>query len=236
MTIERQRGDWAVVEQSAAHWFDWAARLVTVVTFTVLATLNLAGIYQSSRLDSLQGLLYVTARFANFMFLILVAATALTRLSPIQKAKGIEPRISALLGTFLSLGITQLPKPELGPILSVASTVLIIIGAVSSFIVLRWLGKSFSIHAEARRLVTSGPYGIVRHPLYLCEGIALLGVTLQVISLPAVAIALLIAAIQFRRMVNEEAVLNSAFAEYGAYAARIPRVVPAFMSALRSRA
>ena len=140
-------------------------------------------------------MLAVAARMANFMFLILVAATALTRLSPIMKAKGIEPRVSALLGTFLCAALVLLPRAELGPALSIASTMLIMAGAVLSFVVLRWLGRSFSIQAEARRLVTTGPYRLVRHPLYLCEGIALLGVALQVISPLAIGITLMIALI-----------------------------------------
>ena len=111
---------------------------------------------------------------------------------------------------------------------------LIIVGSGSSFVVLRWLGKSFSILAEARRLVTSGPYKVVRHPLYLCEGIALLGVALQVISPLAVTITVIILLIQFRRMINEEAVLNSAFPEYRAYAARTPRVAPALLAGFYS--
>ncbi|MGY4506353.1 protein-S-isoprenylcysteine O-methyltransferase Ste14 [Bradyrhizobium sp. GM24.11] len=194
--------------------------------FTVLGILNLAGIYRMIPLDSMERLLGVAARFANFMFLILIAATALTRLSPILKAKGIEPRVSALLGTFLCTALAVLPKTELGPVMSTTSTLLILTGAASSFIVLRWLGKSFSILAEARQLVTSGPYKVVRHPLYLCEGIALIGVALQVISPLAIAAVLVIALIQFRRMINEEAVLNSAFPEYRAYAGRTPRIAP----------
>ena len=118
--------------------------------------------------------------------------------------------------------------------LSITSTLLIIAGAVSSFVVLRWLGKSFSILAEARRLVTSGPYRVVRHPLYLCEGIALLGIALQVISPLAVTITVIILLIQFRRMINEEAVLNSAFPEYRAYAARTPSVAPALLAGFYS--
>ena len=208
----------------AGRLLEWSARASIVAVFTALAVLNLAGIFSIAPIDSLERLLAVAARLANFMFLILVAATALTRLSPIMKAKGIEPRVSALLGTFLCAALALLPKTELGPVLSITSTMLIMIGAVLSFVVLRWLGKSFSILAEARRLVTTGPYKVVRHPLYLCEGIALLGVALQVISPLAMAITLIIALIQFRRMINEEAVLNSAFPEYRAYAARTPRV------------
>jgi protein-S-isoprenylcysteine O-methyltransferase Ste14 len=231
---ERPDGEQVIASPRAALVLEWGARAAIVATFTAFAALSLAGIYHMIPPDSPEELLAVAAHFANFMFLILVAATALTRLSPILKAKGIEPRVSALLGTFLSGGLALLPKAELGPVLSITSTLLIITGAVSSFIVLRWLGKSFSILAEARRLVTSGPYKVVRHPLYLCEGLALLGVALQVISPLAVAMTLIIGLIQFRRMINEEAVLNSAFPEYRAYAARTPRVAPALLAGFYS--
>ena len=206
-----------------------------VAVFTAMAVLSLASIYQLVPIDGPEKLLMVAARLANCMFLMLIAATALTRLSPVLKAKGIEPRISALLGTFLCMALVLLPKADLGPVLSIISTMLIVIGAVLSFIVLRWLGKSFSIHAEARRLVTTGPYGVVRHPLYLCEGAALLGAALQVISPFAIVIMITIALLQFRRMINEEAVLNAAFSDYGAYAARTPRVIPARLAALYLR-
>jgi len=101
--------------------------------------------------------------------------------------------------------------------------------------VLRWLGKSFSILAEARRLVTEGPYRVVRHPLYICEGIATVGVMLQVISPLAVLIIIVFATIQYRRMINEEKILTSAFPEYRAYAARTPLVIPARLAGLTRR-
>jgi len=101
--------------------------------------------------------------------------------------------------------------------------------------VLRWLGKSFSILAEARRLVTEGPYRVVRHPLYICEGIATVGVMLQVISPLAVLIIIVFAMIQYRRMINEEKILTSAFPEYRAYAARTPLVIPARLAGFYRR-
>ena len=207
-------------------WLDWASRATIVVVFSALAFINLAGIPRQLPLDSIHKVLTLAAIIANVMFLSLIASTALTRLAPIGKAKGLEPRISALLGTFLLTGLALLPKANLGPVLSSISTILILVGASLSFLVLRWLGKSFSIMAEARRLVVAGPYRIVRHPLYLCEGLAILGVMLQVISPWAVLAGFAIAMIQYRRMLNEEAILNSAFPEYRDYAARTPRIVP----------
>jgi protein-S-isoprenylcysteine O-methyltransferase Ste14 len=219
----------------AGYLLEWAARTTIVAVFTALAALNLAGIYQSAPIDGPEKLLTIAASLANCMFLMLIAATALTRLSPVLKAKGIEPRVSALLGTFLCMALVVLPKADLGPVLSIASTMLIMTGAVLSFIVLRWLGKSFSILAEARRLVTAGPYRIVRHPLYLCEGVALLGATLHVISPLAIVIIVTIALLQFRRMINEEAILTSAFPQYRAYAARTPLVIPARLAGFYRR-
>jgi protein-S-isoprenylcysteine O-methyltransferase Ste14 len=221
-------------ESAVNPWLDWAARAAIVMVFAALAFIGLSGIPQLLPLDSIHKLLMVAARIASVMFLTLIASTTLTRLAPILKSRGIEPRISALLGTFMSMGLALLPKADLGPILSVTSTVLIMTGATLSFVVLRWLGKSFSILAEARRLVTEGPYRVVRHPLYVCEGIAIAGVMLQVISPWAVSIAIAIAVVQYRRMVNEEAILNSAFPEYRAYAARTPRVAPAFFAGSHS--
>jgi len=219
--------DGAAAASDVIPWVDLAAKAAVVVTFTALAILGLAGIPLLLPLDSGHKLLMAAARLSNVMFLSLVAATALTRLAPVQKSRGIEPRLSALLGTFLAMSLSLLPEVELSPILSMISTALIIVGALLSFAVLRWLGKSFSIMAEARRLVTGGPYRIVRHPLYVCEGIALVGRVLQVLSPMGVAIGLIVAMIQYRRMINEEAVLSAAFPEYRAYAARTPRFIPA---------
>jgi protein-S-isoprenylcysteine O-methyltransferase Ste14 len=155
-----------------------------------------------------------------------VAATAITRLRPVRKAAGIEPRLSALLGTFLLTSLAVLPRAELPPIAVAISSALVIIGMSASFVVLRWLGKSFSIMAEARQLVTRGPYATVRHPLYICEEIAVLGMFIQVISPLAFVIAVVHAMIHFRRMLNEEKILKATFAEYESYAARTPRLIP----------
>ena len=76
--LERPRGEQVIASPRAALVLEWSARAAIVAIFTVLAILNLGGIYHMIPLDSLERLLAVAARFANFMFLILVAATALT--------------------------------------------------------------------------------------------------------------------------------------------------------------
>jgi protein-S-isoprenylcysteine O-methyltransferase Ste14 len=224
------RGDGKAVELAVNRWLDWTARAAVVVVFAALVVIGVAIMPRLLPLDSIHKLLMLAASIANVLFLSLVAATAITRLMPIQKSKGIEPRLSALLGTFLFTTVALLPKAELGPLWSVVSTTLILVGTSLSFAVLRWLGKSFSILAEARHLVTEGPYRMVRHPLYLCEGVALVGVTLQVLSPLAVVIAIAAVMVQCRRMINEEAILKKAFPEYRAYAAKTSFLIPTKLS------
>ena len=88
------------------------------------------------------------------------------------------------------------------------------------------LGRAFSVTAQARCLVVTGPYAIVRHPLYLCEEISVLSIALAHLSLVAVLIVVVQWIFQLRRMTNEEKVIDAAFPEYAAYAAKTPKIVP----------
>jgi protein-S-isoprenylcysteine O-methyltransferase Ste14 len=89
-----------------------------------------------------------------------------------------------------------------------------------------WLGRSFSIAPQARQLVVGGAYSIVRHPLYLCEEIAVLGAMLGRFSPMAVAIIAIHWAFQLRRIDYEEQILRETFPEYAQYAATVPRLIP----------
>jgi len=211
--------------------FDWAARLTLASIFTLLIFGNVSWIIQAvsdgEQHASDHLLLNIAARASSALFAALLAATTLTRLPPIRKSAGIEPRIAALLGTFLVTALAILPREEISLIALAISCSFVVVGMLSSFIVLSWLGKAFSIMAEARRLVTHGPYRHVRHPLYICEEIAVIGIFIQVMSPMALMIFVLHAVCQIRRMLNEERVLQAAFPEYESYARRTPRLIPA---------
>jgi len=220
---------------AGANWvgngsYDLLARATVVLVFTFLAMVSINGAFHAAVSWTDQPLdhkmLTIAARISNALFLALVAATAVTRLRPISKAPGIQPRVSALLGTFLATSLALLPPAQLPPIWLALSSALVIIGTLLSFAVLRWLGKSFSIMAEARRLITNGPYALVRHPLYVCEEIALVGILIQVISPVALIIAVTHGLLQFQRVLNEEKLLRATFPEYESYAVCTPRLIP----------
>jgi len=168
----------------------------------------------------------LAVQLVGLAFIFLLLGTTLLRFRPSRTAEGWEPRISALIGTFLALSLAVLPPADLGSAWRIAAILLVLLGTLLSIYVLAWLGRSFSIVPQSRRLVTKGPYAIVRHPLYVCEEIATIGIALVCISPLAVLILIVQWLFQLRRMTNEERVLRSSFAEYAAYAAQTPRVVP----------
>jgi protein-S-isoprenylcysteine O-methyltransferase Ste14 len=110
--------------------------------------------------------------------------------------------------------------------LDIVATVLTAGGTIASIIVLLWLGRSFSILPEARKLVTSGPYRHIRHPLYLVEEVGSLGVMLQFLQPWSLLLEIANFGLQLWRMQREEIVLTGAFPEYAAYAARTARLIP----------
>jgi protein-S-isoprenylcysteine O-methyltransferase Ste14 len=123
-------------------------------------------------------------------------------------------------------GMMLFPRHDLSLSGEIVSSILTIVGSIGAVVALSQLGRSFSIMAESRQLVTTGPYRFVRHPLYAAEQIATVGVFMQFAS---VYTALLLAAhiaFQLRRMQNEELVLTTRFPEYIAYSQATARLIP----------
>jgi protein-S-isoprenylcysteine O-methyltransferase Ste14 len=80
------------------------------------------------------------------------------------------------------------------------------------------LGAAFSVRAQAHELVTTGIYAKIRHPVYVFGGLAWLGSLLALLGWGALAIGLVIAAVEFARARREERVLTTTFGpEYEAY-------------------
>src|SRR5262252_9062597 len=168
----------------------------------------------------------IAMRLSTIAFLMLLMTTVVLRERPTGKAPGIEPRVSALLGTCLISGIVFFARRELSLAGEIVATLFVLTGNTLAVLVLARLGRSFSVMAEARRLVTSGAYRIVRHPLYLAEMTASFGVLLQFLSFWTALLFAAQIAIQLRRMTNEEGVLAEAFPEYAAYQQRVARLIP----------
>ncbi len=171
--------------------------------------------------------LAMTTQLLGLLFVTLVVVMTLRRLPARTSASGWAPRIDAILGTFLLILLAWAPPGDVPEAALALATALIVVGTAASIWCLHFLGRSFAVLAAARALVTRGPYGRVRHPLYLAEGITTIGIIVAHWSLPALAIGIAQFAFQFRRMQHEEAILRATFPEYADYARRVPMIMPA---------
>jgi protein-S-isoprenylcysteine O-methyltransferase Ste14 len=217
------------LRRSAAY--DIAARLPLLawaIGFAVIAAFRLLRYLQQvdPMLSDLVFAISVAMQFAVIAFFITLAGTVLTRARPAGRARGFEPRLSAVIGTFLVPVVVLFPRRDLSLAASLMSTVLLLVGNVLAVYCLAHLGRSFSIMPEARGLVTSGLYRHIRHPLYLAEMIAAAGTVLQYLSPWTGLIFAVQIAFQLRRMHNEEQVLTAKFPAYHIYMAKTARLLP----------
>jgi protein-S-isoprenylcysteine O-methyltransferase Ste14 len=141
---------------------------------------------------------------------------------------GLLPTFVAFVGTFLLNVVGYLPADTTASAEALlASSIVVIVGTGWSIWSLATLGRCFGLLPEARGLVTSGPYQVVRHPVYLGEIIAAVGLLLAKPGAAIVLIFLAFVGLQCWRALFEERALASAFPEvYPAYAARVGRLLP----------
>ena len=227
----RRLADWDFVALQQSRFYDVLMRLPLMMWSIFLGIVTIVGLQQYARqsgreLPDVVYILNIVMRLSVIAYLVVIAATLLVRVRPAAKARGVEPRISALIGTSLLTVIVLFPRRELSADAEIVSTLLTLGGSIFAAVVLTQLRESFSIMAEARQLVTAGVYSVVRHPLYLAEEIAAIGVVMQFFSLWTAVILAVQIGFQLRRMRNEETILTENFPEYPAYRERTVRILP----------
>jgi protein-S-isoprenylcysteine O-methyltransferase Ste14 len=171
-------------------------------------------------------------RLLTLAFVILIAASYLTRAAAVAAARGFWERVFPVLVLLAGpTGVVLLNPREPTPSASLAilGLVLGLGGGCQSLWALSHLKRSFSIMIEARRLVTSGPYRYVRHPLYLGETLVLFGLCLMIGTGGAVLFAASISTLQLVRARLEEAKLARLFPEYGSYRNTTSFILPGLL-------
>ena len=223
--------DWDFVTLQQSRLYDVLMRLPMLIWSAFLGLASVVVLQEYVRkadpgLPVVVYILNIVMRLSVIVYLVVIAATVMVRMRPARKARGVEPRISALIGTFLLTVVVVFPRRDLSMLAGLVSAVLTLGGNTFAVVVLTQLRQSFSIMAEARQLVTEGVYRMVRHPLYLAEEIAAIGIVMQFFSLSTAAILAVQIGFQLRRMRNEEVILADTFPEYLAYRARTVRILP----------
>jgi protein-S-isoprenylcysteine O-methyltransferase Ste14 len=166
------------------------------------------------------------ARVSQWMFIALLAILPVFRLRPIAKSDDILPRLVALLAACLPPLFMALERAPANLAFNSVSVALGVTANMMAVVTLSFLGRSLSVMPEARQLVTSGPYAVVRHPLYLCEILGVIATVLQYRSVPAIILFVLVITLQIARARWEEAVLARAFPDFAAYRLHTPFLIP----------
>jgi protein-S-isoprenylcysteine O-methyltransferase Ste14 len=140
------------------------------------------------------------------------------------------PRAAGLAGTVMLLVVGALPQgARLYPPpswLGGVSTAVSVVAFTLAVYGLLYLRRSLSIIPEVRRLVTGGPYRVVRHPLYAAEILAACAFVMVNPGAFAVAVLAPFVATQLVRSRFEERLLTEAYPHYREYARGTRRLIP----------
>jgi protein-S-isoprenylcysteine O-methyltransferase Ste14 len=164
------------------------------------------------------------------LFCVIPVLIYVGRPAPRARDGRVLPRIAGFAGTLMLLVTGTLPQGDrlyttptwLGGVSSAISVVAFALAVYG----LLYLRRSLSIIPEVRRLVTGGPYRVVRHPLYAAEIMASSAFVLAKPGALAVAVLGPFIAVQLLRSRFEERLLTEAYPHYRDYARHTRRLIP----------
>jgi protein-S-isoprenylcysteine O-methyltransferase Ste14 len=211
----------SMITVSKKSSYDWIMQLFGSMWFMLLAIILAIKIGASPN-DPWPALL---SRFCLASFYMMLALLVMTRSPAKAQADGLLPRIAAFVGTYLPWTISLLGKTDQA-LPNLASTACVLVGMIMMLVTIRHLGRSFSLVPQARSVVQTGPYRWIKHPLYLAEETAILGVVLQYLTPVTVIVFVLHIGVQVCRILYEEDLLRRNCPEYSGYEASRWRLVP----------
>jgi protein-S-isoprenylcysteine O-methyltransferase Ste14 len=182
----------------------------TILAIDVLSLMRHRGLGADGTLRSVGDVLVI-------VFYAVLIGCYLRRDPAVATTTSATAHVAAIAATWLPFALPFLHGQPAGPGRQAVSDVLLVCGMAWSVWSLRTLGKNVSVLAQARDVVSAGPYRWVRHPLYTGEIVSALGVAIAMNSIAAIACWLALCGLQVYRALREEQVLLRALPAYAAY-------------------
>jgi len=202
-------------------------RLFGVPVMSGLLILNCLALGRSGGRGQLAaGVLSLSGTVLSVLFYLLLIGSFLRRTPAVATTRSPVAVSAAFVASYLSFVIALVPRGRPGAVALMVADVLVISGLALSVWSISRLHRSFSMIAQARTVVRSGPYRLVRHPLYAGELVAVLGIAVMTWSLAAMAIWAVLCGLQAYRAQHEEKVLLAALPDYAEYRSTTGRLIP----------
>jgi protein-S-isoprenylcysteine O-methyltransferase Ste14 len=197
------------------------SRLIPTLLFTTMATVSVLGVGNAPSASAAAFHALSATLWGLFIVLINI------RPAPLRRNRSPVGVIVALVSQLAVIAVGLFGASTNGGAAVIASDVLLLAGLAFAIGSVAALGRCFGILPDVRGLVTHGPYRLVRHPLYLGELTAVLGVVLGSREpLWAGLTWLVCVGLQLVRTGYEERNIRAEFPEYDEYAARTKRLLP----------
>ena len=197
------------------------SRLIPTLLFTTMATVSVLGVGAAPSASAAAFHALSATLWGLFIVLINI------RPAPLRRNRSTVGVIVALVSQLAVIAVGLFGARTDGGVAVLASDVLLIAGLAFAICSVAVLGRCFGILPDVRGLVTRGPYRLVRHPLYLGELTAVLGIVLgSRRPLLAGGTWLVCVGLQLARTSYEERNIRAEFPQYDEYAARTRRLIP----------
>ena len=197
------------------------SRMIPTLLFTTMATVSVHGVGAAPSVSAAAFHALSATLWGLFIVLINI------RPAPLRRNRSAVGVVVALVSQLAVIAVGLFGARTDGGVAVLASDVLLIAGLAFAICSVAVLGRCFGILPDVRGLVTRGPYRLVRHPLYLGELTAVLGIVLgSRRPLLAGGTWLVCVGLQLARTSYEERNIRAEFPQYDEYAARTKRLIP----------
>jgi len=197
------------------------SRLIPTLLFTTMATVSVLGVGAAPSASAAAFHALSATLWGLFIVLINI------RPAPLRRNRSAVGVVVALVSQLAVIAVGLFGARTDGGVAVLASDVLLIAGLGFAICSVAVLGRCFGILPDVRGLVIRGPYRLERHPLYLGELTAVLGIVLgSRRPLLAGVTWLVCVGLQLARTSYEERNIRAEFPQYDEYAARTKRLIP----------